>query len=177
MALCGYCSKTRHGGRHLAVRLTIDVYAAKNLFFKPRWHHAAIALTAAHCDRHLAVRLTIDVYAAKNLFLKPRWHYMAIAPNLATAAAKGESRHVLRARLRKKSPRERQPKQDVRRSEGKREKLSLHRINAGTSMFRFPAEGNKNPCRESFGGVEPFPKGSTKKPRPSQKGPRKKLFS
>ena len=58
--------------------------------------------------------------AAKNLFLKPRWHHAAIAPKLATAAAKGESRHVLRARLRKKSPRERQPKQDVRRSVGKR---------------------------------------------------------
>ena len=50
MALCGYCSKTRHGGRHLAVRLTIGVYAAKNLFFNPRWHYMAIALTAAHCD-------------------------------------------------------------------------------------------------------------------------------
>ena len=53
---------------------------------------------------------------AKSLFFNPRWRYMAIAPKLATAAAKGESRYVLRARLRKKSPRERQPKQDVRRT-------------------------------------------------------------
>jgi hypothetical protein len=118
-ASCGYCSKTRHGGGKVPPP-RLDVYAAKNLFFKPRWHYAAIALTAARCDRHLAVRLTIDVYAAKSLFFNPRWHYMAIAPKLATAAAKGESRHALRARLRKKSPRERQPKQDVRRSEGKR---------------------------------------------------------
>ena len=138
VVLYGYCSKTRHGGRHLAVRLTIDVYAAIILFFKPRWHDAAIA------------------------------------PKLATAKAKGESRHVLRARLRKKSPRERQPKQDVRRSEGKREKLSYRCTKIGTSMFRFPTEGNKNPCRESFGGVEPFPKGSTKIAPPFPKGSTKK---
>ena len=79
---------------------------------------------------------------AKNLFFNPRWHHAAIAPKLATAAAKGESRHVLRARLRKKSPRERQPKQDVRRSEGKREKLSTHCILLGNALYCFPVEGH-----------------------------------
>ena len=117
------------------------------------------------------MRLTIDVYAAKSLFFNPRWYYAAIAPKLATAAAKGESRYVLRARLRKKSPRERQPKQDVRRSEGKREKLSYRCTKIGTSMFLFPTEGNKSSCRESFGGVEPFPKGSTKKRSPKTASP------
>ena len=56
---------------------------------------------------------------AKRLFFAPPLYYMAIAPKLATAAAKGESRYVLRARLRKKSRSERQPEQDVRRSERK----------------------------------------------------------